>query len=59
MKIQIEKDLEDLVGWNLLFEDKDGDILEDKLEEVRKDLVKFEVQGWFKTTDVKVVDILN
>jgi hypothetical protein len=62
MKIQIEKELEDTIGWRLLFENKNGELFEGEVKEVRKEAVRIGVNNdkeWFKIEDLKVVDILN
>lgn len=60
-KVVLEFDIDDLVGATLLLEDKDGEIQEGTITEIKKDLVKiagWDGPDWIKGADIKVVDIL-
>lgn len=60
MKVQIEKDLKDMKGWTILFEDKDGNLTDGEIGKIKEDTRIIEIDGlWFYFKDIKVVDILN
>jgi hypothetical protein len=60
MKVQIEKDLKDMKGWTILFEDKDGNLTDGEIGQIKEDIGVIEIDGfWFYFKDIKVVDILK
>lgn len=58
MVIKLEFEIEDLIGARLLVEDKDGDLEEVVIYEVRGDLIRFEDGEWIKEADLNVKTIL-
>lgn len=63
MEIEIKKNIKELIGVNLLFEDEKGELFEGEVMEVREGAIKIARNTahtkWFKEDKIKVVDILN
>jgi hypothetical protein len=64
MEVEIKKNIKELIGVDLLFEDAEGNLFEGKVEEVRENAIKLRkcnetCSSWVKTEGLKVVDILN
>ena len=58
MKIELEFEVEDLIGARLLIEKPDGRLCEDEIQKVKGNLVCLTGAEWIREEDLKVETIL-
>jgi|GEM_PF-6107021 len=59
--VEMQFELEDLEGATILVEDKEGEIVEGRIAEIRKKVVKLDTaegSKWVKEEDLNIIDIL-